>query len=72
MAKLKQIHMESTQPQNAAVLLLVYPITNGEINLVLIRYNHYIGFHSGQISLTGGKQGPQDNDLWVTAFRESF
>lgn len=66
-----QMHIEKIHPQNAAVLVLCYPDTNAEMNLVLIRRNQYKGTHSGQISFPGGKPEIQDNDLWATALRET-
>ena len=71
-AKLKETHIEDIHPQDAAVLLLIYPNENGEMHLVLVRRNQYKGPHSGQISFPGGKPEFQDNDLWSTALRETF
>ena len=70
--QIKQTHMEDIKPKNAAVLLLVYPNTNGEMSLLLIRRNQYKGTHSRQISFPGGKLESQDIDLWSTALRETF
>ncbi|MEI7983695.1 MAG: CoA pyrophosphatase, partial [Bacteroidota bacterium] len=60
-------------PENAipsSVLLLLYPFEK-EIGLVLIQRPDYIGVHSGQISLPGGKYEDDDESLIYTALREA-
>lgn len=56
--------------KKAAVLILLYP--DGEsLSTVFIRRPKYIGIHSGQISLPGGKMEQNDTDIAVTALREA-
>jgi 8-oxo-dGTP pyrophosphatase MutT (NUDIX family) len=55
----------------SAVLLLLYPY-QGKISTVFIQRPHYQGYHSGQISLPGGKFDPEDSDLKATALREAW
>jgi len=65
--------MNFIQPENAipsSVLLLLYPFEK-EIGLVLIQRPDYIGVHSGQISLPGGKYEDDDESLIYTALREA-
>jgi len=58
--------------RNAAVLFLLYPAKTDdpELNLVFIQRPEYDGTHSGQISLPGGRQEP-DETLAQTATRET-
>lgn len=56
--------------KKAAVLILLYP--NGQsLFTVFIRRTRYLGIHSGQISLPGGKMEKDDTDIASTALRES-
>jgi len=56
--------------KKAAVLILLYP--NGDsLSTVFIRRPKYVGMHSGQISLPGGKMEQNDFDLAATALRET-
>lgn len=57
--------------KQAAVLMLLYPNQNNEINFCLIQRTTYNGKHSGQISFPGGKKENGDEDFWATALRES-
>ena len=57
--------------KKAAVLMLLYPDKNGQINFCLIQRSTYDGKHSGQISFPGGKKEDGDRDFWATALRES-
>ncbi|MEN8768462.1 MAG: CoA pyrophosphatase [Candidatus Arcticimaribacter sp.] len=57
--------------KKAAVLMLLYPDKNGQINFCLIQRTTYDGKHSGQISFPGGKKEDGDRDFWATALRES-
>ena len=54
----------------SAVLLLLYP-NQDSLQTVFIQRPHYDGYHSGQISLPGGKFDPEDGDLLGTALREA-
>jgi len=57
--------------RQGGVLILLYP-HEGQIFLPLILRPHYPGVHSGQISLPGGGYEPSDDDLTVTAQRETY
>lgn len=57
--------------RQGAVLLLLYP-HNGRLYLPLMQRPVYEGHHSGQISLPGGKQEPEDKDKIETALREAW
>ena len=56
---------------NAAVALIIIPAGNTGWELVLIKRTEYNGYHSGQVSLPGGKHDPDDNSLIQTALRET-
>jgi 8-oxo-dGTP pyrophosphatase MutT (NUDIX family) len=56
----------------AAALVLVYPGVGGEAHLVLTQRVEYgADFHSGEVSLPGGKADPGDADAVATALREA-
>jgi len=56
----------------AAALVLVYPGPHGEAHLVLIeRADYGADYHSGEVSLPGGKADPGDRDAVATALREA-
>lgn len=57
-------------PRPGAVLILLYGGEGGRINFPLIKRADYIGTHSGQISLPGGKAEPGENPA-RTALREA-
>ncbi|HEX9045113.1 MAG TPA: CoA pyrophosphatase [Candidatus Limnocylindrales bacterium] len=57
--------------REAAVLVLVHPDGAGDARVVLIERPTYEGFHSGEVSLPGGKAEPGDRDLVATALREA-
>lgn len=54
----------------SAVLLLLYP-KDDFLSCVFIQRPVYNGYHSGQISLPGGKFSPEDRELSCTALREA-
>ena len=54
----------------SSVLILLYPLDNG-IGLVLMQRPEYLGIHSGQICLPGGKFEKTDESLIDTALREA-
>lgn len=56
--------------KKAGVLILLYPIEQS-LYTVFIRRTKYLGIHSGQISLPGGKMEKTDSDIAVTALRET-
>ena len=52
------------------VLILLFPV-NDKICFPLTLRQEYPGVHSGQISLPGGGMEPEDEDLIMTALRET-
>lgn len=58
--------------KKAGVLALFYPDRLDKTRLVLILRKTYKGVHSAQIGFPGGKLEPQDQDLQMTAVRETF
>lgn len=65
------LQAERPRARQGAVLLLLYPY-NGRLYLPLMQRPVYKGHHSGQISLPGGKQEPEDKDKIDTALREAW
>ena len=57
-------------PKPGSVLILLTP-QKDEITFPLIKRPHYLGAHSGQISLPGGKAEDGESDI-ETALREGF
>lgn len=57
--------------KQAAVLALFYPDRNDETHLILILRKTYKGVHSAQVGFPGGKVEEQDDDLQMTALRET-
>ena len=55
----------------AAVLVLLYPGSDGEARVVLIERTTGDGHHSGEVSFPGGKAEPDDADAVATALREA-
>ena len=55
----------------AAVLVLLYPDSDGEARVVLIERTTGDGHHSGEVSFPGGKAEPDDADAAATALREA-
>jgi 8-oxo-dGTP pyrophosphatase MutT (NUDIX family) len=56
--------------KKAAVLILLYP-DEQLFFTVFIKRTKYLGIHSGQISLPGGKMEKNDTDISATALREA-
>ncbi len=67
---LKKSASQDTTARTAAVMMLFYP-KDGITHLVLIVRNSYEGVHSGQIAFPGGKVEMQDENLSITALRET-
>lgn len=61
-----------TPPLTPAAVLLPLFEKQGETHLLLTERTHKVSHHKGQISFPGGKQDPEDPDLWATALRETF
>lgn len=56
--------------RKSGVLLLFYPENNGTF-FPLIKRPEYVGFHSGQVALPGGKMELEDENIIQTALREA-
>ena len=54
----------------SSVLILLYPTREG-IKIPFIQRPVYQGYHSGQISLPGGKNEDYDGNDWEAALRET-
>ncbi|APY09278.1 coenzyme A pyrophosphatase [Winogradskyella sp. J14-2] len=57
--------------KTAGVMALFYPDLKAETNLVLILRKTYKGVHSNQVGFPGGKYEEGDDNLMVTALRET-
>jgi 8-oxo-dGTP pyrophosphatase MutT (NUDIX family) len=55
----------------AAVLALIFAGPDGEARIILTERLSYDGYHSGEVSLPGGKAEPADADAAATALREA-
>ncbi|MCX6144793.1 MAG: CoA pyrophosphatase [Ignavibacteriales bacterium] len=62
--------LQKPQLKKAAVLMLFYS-KNGELYVLLTKRTEDVEHHKGQISFPGGSQDDVDQDLVVTALRES-
>ena len=58
--------------RESAVLILLYPNNENRPTILLIERSTYLGHHSGQIALPGGKAEPHETNLQDTALREFF
>ena len=67
----KKMQDKSKNARKAAVMALFYPDAEGYTNLVLILRNTYKGVHSAQVGFPGGKYEKDDENLMVTAIRET-
>ncbi|NND51647.1 MAG: CoA pyrophosphatase [Flavobacteriaceae bacterium] len=63
---------EMTFAKRAGVLALFYPDVKQRTRIVLILRKTYKGVHSAQIGFPGGKIEPEDDDLKMTAIRETY
>ncbi|UXP32010.1 CoA pyrophosphatase [Reichenbachiella agarivorans] len=70
MEDLKRTFRHDIPPRQSAVLILFYQVGD-QIRFPLTVRQTYVGVHSGQISLPGGKRELSDQDLSVTALRET-
>lgn len=60
----------SKPPKEGGVLILFYE-KDGQVNFPLIQRPKYEGIHGGQMALPGGKYETGDDDLVMTALRET-
>jgi len=63
--------LQSNDSVKSSVLILLYPEEESIKTVVMLRPS-YDGFHSGQISLPGGKWEISDKDMATTALRETY
>jgi 8-oxo-dGTP pyrophosphatase MutT (NUDIX family) len=68
MRRFEQVLPESHR--KSGVLILFYPDNNNTF-FPLIKRPEYVGYHSGQIALPGGKMEISDEDIIQTALREA-
>jgi 8-oxo-dGTP pyrophosphatase MutT (NUDIX family) len=67
----EKMREKAKSARKAGVMALFYPNPQGETYLVLILRKTYKGVHSAQVGFPGGKYEREDNDLMVTALRET-
>lgn len=67
---MQAIDPETFNPRRAAVLMLIYPGSDGA-SVALIRRNSYKGVHSSQIAFPGGKIETDDPSPLHAALRET-
>lgn len=66
--EVRPVFEHKTPPKPGSVLILLYP-DRGEIKFPLTKRPEYLGAHSGQVSLPGGKAEPGETAI-ETALRE--
>jgi 8-oxo-dGTP pyrophosphatase MutT (NUDIX family) len=57
-------------PQRAAVMVMLYPKPK-KIHILMTKRSMHLKYHAGEISFPGGVFEEQDEDLLVTAIRET-
>ncbi len=67
----RKINLSKRNPKHAAVLSLLFPDNNNEMQMVFMLRKAYEGVHSNQIGFPGGKLEKEDGDLKITALRET-
>jgi 8-oxo-dGTP pyrophosphatase MutT (NUDIX family) len=67
----KRMKEKAKTAKTAGVMALFYPDQKAETNLVLILRKTYKGVHSNQVGFPGGKYEEGDDNLMVTALRET-
>lgn len=70
-SELQNLDFSTLDAKVASVMVLLYPNSNHQVQLVLIRRNKYPGVHSNQIGLPGGAFEDNDPDTECTALRET-
>ncbi len=67
------VHPDTADIKEAAVLITLFEKTNDDWHIVFIRRGttHEKDKHGGQIAFPGGKAEPEDRDLMYTALREA-
>ena len=68
----REINIEERSPNKAAVLSLLFPDVNNEMQMVFMLRKTYKGVHSNQIGFPGGKVEVEDVNLEATALRETY
>ncbi|MDA3866742.1 MAG: CoA pyrophosphatase [Salinivirgaceae bacterium] len=63
--------LAKTEPRLSAVLLLLH-IDSDALYITMIKRAEYDGVHSGQIAFPGGKKEEYDDNLRMTALRETY
>jgi 8-oxo-dGTP pyrophosphatase MutT (NUDIX family) len=66
----RRVEVRDPGLQRAAVLIPLFP-QGGALHLLLTQRTETVEHHKGQISFPGGGRHPEDENLWVTAIRET-
>jgi 8-oxo-dGTP pyrophosphatase MutT (NUDIX family) len=61
----------SRSGRDAAVLVLLFPDSEGEARVLLTERPTHLASHAGEISFPGGRAEPDDADVAATAIREA-
>ena len=69
--ELMELKDAKTPPRKAAVMALFYPNQKEETHILFILRKTYKGVHSNQVAFPGGKAEQEDDNLMVTALRET-
>ncbi len=69
--ELLELKDATTPPRKAAVMALFYPNQKEETHILFILRKTYKGVHSNQVAFPGGKAEKEDDNLMVTALRET-
>jgi len=69
--ELLELKDANTPPRKAAVMALFYPNQKEETHILFILRKTYKGVHSNQVAFPGGKAEKEDDNLMVTALRET-
>lgn len=70
--ELLELKDAKTPPRKAAVMALFYPNQKEETHVLFILRKTYKGVHSNQVAFPGGKAEKEDDNLMVTALRETY